>query len=747
MSESVYRPDSGTADGADVIDLTALLPAAPQPSEDLEAELRPLPEDLDGDRPFVPSWARSPEGRKAARVRAQRRTRRAVRRWASRQRTERGHLAQVARGVRRSAEWVGGIEGAHLAAARHQAHTATREARHAARKARYTLVPAQRRAAQQHADRAQTAAAAAVAAHTRAKAEVRRGRLLRGSLVWGLPGLADGMAFLEGGWPGLAGGVLATLGGFALAGRRPLTAETWDPERRSLADGDPLTPDMLTEALRAAKVIGEADLPRYLTPAIADGPDAWTVLIDLPAGVTVDKVRGRALELAAALGIDQVQLDLRQAGGAGRLQLWASMTDPFGRTVRSPLLDRREPLNTWKAGIPLAFDARGQIVAVTISDYSLLFGGATRSGKGMGLANVLSGVSLDPRVRVRLFDGKGTGEYVPYAPMLATYVRRDPARLVEFLRVVIREMNRRTDLLVDLGLSKLSEELIEKVGGIELVIVDELATYTAKEGPSKEYAEEVAELLAQIAAVGAAVGIVLALATQYPEVGIVPARLRGNCSGRMAMRTESADASNVILGKGAAGLGYDSSKIPNEKGSRGRAWLTTPDTGMIHVRSLYIDETSGEVGTLIAAGIELRRAAGTLPGHCPDPIEDALLAGTGLSSVAGGPDGRGTAGVPAVRHPMADLLRRAFADLGAAELGTADLVAWLHRQDPAAGWDPRDGESDKAFATRTGRRLGEEIAAALEGTGRALERVRVTTLAGVDGRGYRLADVEAAFGV
>jgi S-DNA-T family DNA segregation ATPase FtsK/SpoIIIE len=158
------------------------------------------------------------------------------------------------------------------------------------------------------------------------------------------------------------------------------------------------------------------------------------------------------------------------------------MRDPFDSTVRSPILDRREPLNTWRDGIPLVFDKRGRLVTVTISDYSLLFGGATRSGQGMGVANVLAGALLDPRVRIRLFDGKGTGEYVPHAPVLHTFVRRNPRRLRDFLRVEVEEMHRRTDLLVELGLSKLTEDVIEKVGGIELVIVDELATYTAPEG-------------------------------------------------------------------------------------------------------------------------------------------------------------------------------------------------------------------------------------------------------------------------
>jgi S-DNA-T family DNA segregation ATPase FtsK/SpoIIIE len=283
--------------------------------------------------------------------------------------------------------------------------------------------------------------------------------------------------------------------------------------------------------------------------------------------------------------------------------------------------------------------------------------------------------------------------------------------LQQFLEVMVGEMHRRTEILVELGLSKLSEDLIEQVGGIELIVVDELATYTAPEGPSKQYAEQITEYLAQIAAVGASVGIVLALATQYPEVAIVPSRLRGNCAGRMAMRVENADASNTILGKGAAGAGYDSSKIPNAKSTRGRGWLTTPDTGMIAVRSLFIDETTGEIKNLIAIGTELRRAAGTLPRHCEDPVEAALLIATGASSVAGGRNGNG--GI--VRGTVIDRLVQAAEAAGRGAMTVAEAAPVLADADPDrygrradeadAAWIARVGKAAKAHATELGAEL------------------------------------------
>jgi S-DNA-T family DNA segregation ATPase FtsK/SpoIIIE len=728
MADTIRRPDAAALGGP--VDLTKT------PGTDLDtasvydaAELlgRDLPEDLDGDRPFLPAWALTPAGRKAARRRVQRRTRRAVRRWLGRQRTERGHAAQLGRGARRTHEWVIGFHGVHVQAAAHQAHAATREARQAARRARYTVRG--REQARLHAERAQTVAVAAVRAHKEARREVRRGRLLRAAIAYGAPLGIDATAYVESHWLGLAAALLLNLGGAAWLGRRPLAEESFDPERRSLGDGDPLTESMLDRAFVAAKLMTEGQRLRMVSPCVIDAEhgDAWLAVMDLPDGVTVEKVKAKHTELAGALGIARAQLDLRQVGGEGRLALWASITDPFDTTRRSPLIGRTEPLNTWSQGIPVAFDKRGRLIYMTISDYSMLIAGGTRSGKGMFVANILAGVALDPRVRIRLFDGKGTGEYVPHAAGLATFVRRNPARLVAFLRVMVGEMHRRTEVLVERGLSKASEDLIEELGGIELVIVDELATYTAAKGPSAEYAEEIAELLAQLAAVGAAVGIVLVLATQFPLVEIVPTRLRGNCGARMANRVDTPSASNTILGDGMAGQGYDSSKIPNLRSTRGRGWLTTPDTGVIEARSLFINEETGEIHQLIRVGIELRRKAGTLPGSCEDRVEAELLRVTGASSVAGGASGNG--GI--VRRTVLDVL--ADAAKARSVVTTAEAFTALAGLD-SDRYGRRDGESDAAWSARCGKALRQQLA----DLGAELEATKVADATGMRTNGYTL---------
>ncbi|MFF4653698.1 FtsK/SpoIIIE domain-containing protein [Streptomyces sp. NPDC001380] len=634
MSDTLRRPGTDTPEErpvGDLVDLdkhrrgpaapvsdsvyaTVPAPAAdPSPADVLPAE---LPEDPDGDRPFVPAWARHPEGRRAARVRAQRRTRRAVRRWASRQRTERGHLAQVARGVRRSAEWVGGIEGAHLAAARHQAHTATREARQAARRARYTLVPAQRRAAQQHADRAQTVAVAAVAAHAKAKAEVRRGRLLRGSLVWGLPGLADGVALLEGGWPGLAAGTAAVLGGFALAGRRPLAEETWsDEEQRVLGDGDPLTDRMLDAAFRAAKVIGDGESLRLVTPCMRDVA-AWTVTVDLPAGRTAAKAAAAADALAAALGVEAAQVHLSRAGRAGRLHLWVSDDLPFtGKVAPGPLLSRDRPTSLWEQ-VAIGVTVRGDRYSMSLVERSLLVGGEPGAGKSASANAVLLGAALDPTVILSLADGKGGGDLEDYAPLATRYEgAADPEALYALLQDVLADMGSRYALLKSLGARKVTAALAAEHPELRLHLlwIDELMYYTTDE----EWGRKIVAALRNIVSRGRAAGIITGAATQKPGADVVPSSLRDLLSIRWALRCTTPQASDTILGQGRAAAGYTATLI--EPQMRGAGWLLSEGAEPVMVRSDYYDD--GQVRALLQRARIWREAAGTLPGQGPTLAE------------------------------------------------------------------------------------------------------------------------------
>ncbi|MET4670800.1 FtsK/SpoIIIE domain-containing protein [Streptomyces sp. PvR018] len=694
--------------------------------------------DLLGDMPLTPQWARTSTGWRARAAVGKVNSVRAFRRWVRRQNTEHGHTAQVFRGMRRTFLWVQGTEGVQVATARREVQQAQADYKTAKWHHGKRLIPDKEKGRRRtEMEKAFGGSVTAMGRYKSAQRDARTRRAVRGTLAAAAVAVPEGAGiYLIGG----TGGVIATgsaLLAFALIGRRTTGGEVYTDRDAKIGDGDRMTDDMIDRAFRDAGIIRGDQAVVFRSPVIQDGR-AWLAHLEITGGVEVADVQKKTGPLASALGIPKHQMDIRHEGREDHLSLWVSMTDPFGRTITNPLIGTTDKVNAWRDGLPLGFDKRGSIVLATISDYSLLVGGTTRSGKGMAVANILVGAMLDPRIRVRLFDGKGTGEYVGIAPALDTFVRRNPERLRDFLKVLVAELERRTEILVDLGVSKATEELLEQLGGIELLIVDELATYTVKGGLNGQYAEEIVELLAQTAAVGAAVGIILVLATQHPKVDVIPSRLRGNCNGRWSMRVESATASNTILGDGVAGDGYDASDIKNSKSTRGRGWLTTPDTGFIEARSLFVDVEGGDLRKAAKAGMALRKAIGRLPLHCPDPIEDQLKADTGISMVAGGPTGKGTLVQAEAEPTILDHIIKAVTATGRSEATRGEVFAYMASVDER--YERGDSESDAQYGSRAGKLL----AADLEADDFELKAVKVSTADGREGRGFRLADLHAA---
>lgn len=485
---------------------------------------------------------------------------------------------------------------------------------------------------------------------------------------------------------------------------------------------------------RAAEIRG-VGIPHTDGPGIA-------YAVDLPSGIPASAALGKEAQkkIASALVVhlDWIDLDVDRGPGSSesRLKVWVSTGDPFAVVRSSPLLDHEGPVNTFRDGIPASFGKRGNAIILRIRDTSILVAGATRRGKGMFLANILIGVMKDPWVNVRIFDGKGTAEHNPYAPTLATFVKRNPERLAIITRAIVAELDRRSDLLDEHGYEKIDDENYEEVmqllGGREVFIVDELATYTPK--GTSPYDDEITENLSQIAAVGAALGVLLISVTQVPEVSVIRGRLRQNHIGRAAMNTESGQASNTILGDGMTGQGYDASKIPIDQ--PGRFWLATPETGVIEGRSYLV--TPDDKRRVAAEGYEIRKAAGRLPGQWRDPIEEQLAIETGISSAAGGEGGKGRIGTAPVVLTLLDHLIEAAAATGRDEATRAEVFAYLATVDTRYGY--RVDETDAQYNSRAGKLL----AAAMADEGLDIKTVRVVTPEGKDARGFRLEDLESA---
>jgi S-DNA-T family DNA segregation ATPase FtsK/SpoIIIE len=459
-----------------------------------------------------------------------------------------------------------------------------------------------------------------------------------------------------------------------------------------------------------------------------DGPGI-AYAVHTPSGIPASVAVAKKQQIAAALGVHSDWIDLSVGSVETLLLIWTASEDPFGVVRRSPLIGHKGPLDLWNEGAPILFGKRGNVIRMRLRDLMMLIGGRTRSGKGMLLANLNLAMAKDVRINLRLFDGKASGEHNALAPLLATFVKKNPERLLMFTRAVMEDLDRRADFLDERGKSKLTEDLIEEIGGIEVIEIDELATYTAK--GTSPFVEEIVENLCQIAAVGAGLGVLLELATQVPEVDVVRGRLRQNLVARAAMNTESPQASNTIMGDGMAGQGFDASQIPLDQ--RGRCWFSTPDTGTIPARSGLVEDDDRP--PVIAEGYELRKAAGRLPGQWRDPIEEKLIALTGVSSAAGGERGNGRI-VRVTLLERLEMIARATNRGGATN---AEVFAALAATN-SAKYGRQDGETDRGWTTRVGKLLKDEI----EGLGVDLEVKRVPGPDGERTPGYLLTDIITA---
>lgn len=421
-------------------------------------------------------------------------------------------------------------------------------------------------------------------------------------------------AVLAGGWlwwwptPIFVFTLLFIVAGLAEMKIQNVKAVEADGKGRKAAGKKP-SATMVRQAFADAK-LGKADSIRVLTPGVTKDGDAWQAIVELPSATTAKAAIGKRRELASAFGVGYIQIDVRGVNGhEGRVLVRCANGNPFAKTLRSPLLYRKTPLDIWTEGVPLGMDARHQQIAPRIVDSSFLIGGAPRTGKSIGVTNLACAAALAVHhVRLHIIDGKGAADFDPFACICHTYFKRQPARLVEFLEGKVADMEARYDRFSELGKRKLTADLLDEMP-LHFIIIDELRWYTT----DKTFGAEIVNLLADLASRGPAAGILPVLATQRTTVDVVPGTLRASVSMRWAMRCDGATSSNAILGEGKAGDGYDASDIPKAVEYRGLGWLDADGETPVFMRSYYLDDEAGEVEQIIAVAYKLREKAGTLP--------------------------------------------------------------------------------------------------------------------------------------
>ncbi|MER6256813.1 hypothetical protein ABT224_36270 [Streptomyces sp. NPDC001584] len=523
------------------------------------------------------------------------------------------------------------------------------------------------------------------------------------------------------------------------------------------AEDAPLTDTLINKALRTAGVFTRDDQQIKLTAPIRAAEINGVEAAFRAEGITVTKLLAKSEDIAGALDVPEDWIDIRSLNSPSHISFWMTDRDPFAEHRPSPLLTHTGPIDAVKDGIPASFDKRGRPVMLKLVELMMLVGGATRAGKGLVLRNLVCGAAKDMRVRIRIATGKKPAEHSVYAPVLSTYMHKQPRRLSMLLDLYEKNIDDRSRKLARKGRSTPSAEDLEEMG-IEILILDEAADYLDTNTPSKEknaLAEELTVKLDSIARAGAGVGVFLVIAVQDPKKGMIDTRLIANLLERWALRVADATSANAVLGSGSVGKGMRPQDIKRSQAPLG---IRKGAEGEILTRAYMIDQNeAGEAAKIIAEAVQLRGQRGLLPGQRPDPIEDALVALTGYTTACGGIDGLGDpapVGQPAAATEAAAVsilaeLLAVFEDAGNPQrMKTSELLAGLEERD-ADRWSAAAlgvAEGDVPSYVRTGgSELRKAIYAELDGTGRTLAAKGWT--AGGRANGYYLSEVHTAAGI
>jgi hypothetical protein len=314
---------------------------------------------------------------------------------------------------------------------------------------------------------------------------------------------------------------------------------------------------------------------------VLSGPAGEQVLVELPVGQSAAFLERHRDVLAAAAGVR----DVRVHGDPGNAKYaWVTL-------VRRDPLDASEPLawprrdagrlSLWDP-IPVGLDELGRWVEIALPERNLLLGGEPGAGKSAALSMIVATGAFDPDVNLWLLDGKLV-ELAAWSPCARRTVGVELDEALELLRNLRAEMDDRYQRLLADGLRKVSRE-----DGLplHLVVCDELAFYLT--GSDRKQRAEITDLFRDLVARGRAAGIIMVAATQKPAVDVVPSALRDLFGFRWALRCNTPQASDTILGQGWASMGFAADTVAGYQ--RGVGYLLAEEGRPRRLRACYLDD-------------------------------------------------------------------------------------------------------------------------------------------------------------
>jgi FtsK/SpoIIIE family len=302
--------------------------------------------------------------------------------------------------------------------------------------------------------------------------------------------------------------------------------------------------------------------------------------VHVSSGCSIEELAARREQLAASIGLRELRV-LRDPADASRGTVTFVRRDPLAdHTVPWPRAGAQR-LSLWEP-VPVGVDELGTTIAIGLPERNVLMGGEPGAGKSAALALLVATAALDPSCRLWLLDGKLV-ELSVWAPCAERLAGPDISDAIALLRTVRSEMELRYRELLARGVRKITrgDEL-----ALHLVVCDELAFYLAAE--DRKHRVEFTELLRDLVARGRAAGVIICAATQKPASDVVPSALRDLFGFRLALRCNTPQASDTILGQGWASAGFSAATIA--PGQRGVGYLLAEDGLPVRLRGFYLPD-------------------------------------------------------------------------------------------------------------------------------------------------------------
>jgi S-DNA-T family DNA segregation ATPase FtsK/SpoIIIE len=392
------------------------------------------------------------------------------------------------------------------------------------------------------------------------------------------------------------------------------------------------------------------------------GPSVTRYELELAPGVKVSKVTSLHKDIAYALASPDVRI---LAPIPGRQAIGVEVPNserqivPLGDILASPeARQAKHPLE-----VAVGRDINGKAMLMNLATMPhILIAGATGAGKSSCLNSIMTSIlmrSTPDQVRMILVDPKRVemGQY-DRLPHLLTQVVTNPKKAANALSWAVREMERRYDLLADVGFRDITGynaafdrgELVAEPGTEReyprlpfiLIVIDELSDLMMVA------ARDVEDSICRIAQMARAVGIHLVIATQRPSVNVITGVIKANIPARLAFAVSSVTDSRVILDQAGA----------ERLIGAGDMLLLGPASSAPHrIQGSWVSEE--EVRKVVA---QWRRQA-------PEVTYDAQVQGT-EESAPGAAGGDGASG----EGDDEDLLRQAMELVVRSQLGSTSML-------------------------------------------------------------------------